>query len=62
MRLPPFKKNRYICNVNRHKSVSTLELKLLLIEQLTKIDNEKLLSRIKNLIHAVWDCRQKNPA
>lgn len=30
-----------------------------MIEQLTKIDNEKLLSRIKNLIHAVWDCRQE---
>lgn len=31
--------------------MSTLELRLSLIEQLTKIDDEKLLTQIKNLIN-----------
>lgn len=45
--------------------MSTLELKLSLIEQLTQIYDELLLHKIKNLIspdlierHAIWDCRQ----
>lgn len=35
---------------NKKTKMNTLELKLSLIEQLTKIDDEKLLKRIKNMI------------
>lgn len=62
MRLPLIQKNRHIYDLNRHKHMSTVELRLSLIEQPTKIEDEKLLIQVKNLIHAVWNCRQENPA
>ncbi|WP_455632223.1 hypothetical protein [Parabacteroides sp.] len=39
--------------------MSTLELRLSLIEQLTRIDDEKLLTRIKNLISKSMETREK---
>lgn len=46
--------------------MSTLELRLSLIEQLTKIDDEKLLTQIKNLINrshgTAAEKEKRNPA
>lgn len=40
--------------------MSTLELKLLLIEQLTQIDDDQLLNKIKKLISQHAERKQKD--